>query len=65
MLGSPGTGPVGISFSGVSGVTIVVLCSTLTVTVGIPVAVAVTLLGISWPATIIQPVGASGVTATF
>ena len=64
MLGSPGTGPVGISFSGVSGVTITVPCSTFTVTVGMPVAVAVTLLGISWPETILQPDGASGVTAT-
>ena len=60
----PGTFPFRISFSGVSGVTIIVEFSTLITTVGIPSAVAVTVFGISWPGTNFHPAGISGVTVT-
>ncbi|MCP9317235.1 hypothetical protein KBX20_05700 [Lactobacillus helveticus] len=46
MLGSPGTLPVGMSPSGVSGVTVMVLCSILTTTVGTPSGVTLTVSGI-------------------
>ena len=56
------SGKVSAGVFGSFGCTVVVACSTLTVTVGMPSAPATTVDGTSWLGTCFQPAGICGVT---